>query len=205
MTLLGCDPPARDLEAIQPRLRPFFTQIQAQEACAAAASLRALDGIGSCQADSTLAVLRPVAWLLPAEYASAYLRPCIVRLGGDPTVIDDLLEELRMDGVDQLGPLLARLRRAPVASPAPGDTAEMRQRRDVAAVVGAFGDLPPHRMAHVLGGARARALLQVLGGQPPPISVPAAIASLPIPSPPAPAEVVRSFQASPRSVDDVLR
>eukprot|EP00969_Alexandrium_andersonii_P139413 6167491-Alexandrium_andersonii.AAC.1 len=93
-----------------------------------------------------------------------------------------------MDGVDQLVPLLRRLRREPLAPPAPGDTAEVVQRRALAAEIQAFSALPPHRVAHVLGGARARALLGTLGRQPPAISVPAAIAALPIPSPPEPAE-----------------
>eukprot|EP00969_Alexandrium_andersonii_P348945 15428722-Alexandrium_andersonii.AAC.1 len=68
-----------------------------------------------------------------------------------------------------------------------------------------FGDLPPHRIAHVLGGSRARALVQVLGQQPPAISVPAAVAALPTPTPPAPAEAIQAFRASLRGRDDVLR
>eukprot|EP00969_Alexandrium_andersonii_P231900 10240823-Alexandrium_andersonii.AAC.1 len=154
------------------------------------------------QADASLAVLQDVVWLLPTEYAGSYMRPSVARLGGDPAVIDDLLEELRRDGVDQLAPLVARLKGAPGAAAA---TAEARQRRAVAETVMVFGDIPPHRVAHVLGGNRARALVQVLGQQPPAISVPAAVASLPTPTPPAPAEAIQVLRASQRGAEDVLR
>eukprot|EP00969_Alexandrium_andersonii_P349055 15430243-Alexandrium_andersonii.AAC.1 len=83
----------------------------------------------SRSADATLAVLQDVVWLLPAEYAGSYLRPCVSRLVSDPAIIDDLLEELRRDGVDQLAPLVARLKDAPRAPPT---TAEARQRRALA-------------------------------------------------------------------------
>eukprot|EP00969_Alexandrium_andersonii_P149956 6631373-Alexandrium_andersonii.AAC.1 len=81
MTLLGGDPPPRDLAAIQPRLRPFLTQVQLDEAVSAAFTLQALEGVMGRQADASLAVLQGVMWLLPTEYAGSYMRPSVARLG----------------------------------------------------------------------------------------------------------------------------
>eukprot|EP00969_Alexandrium_andersonii_P198642 8772511-Alexandrium_andersonii.AAC.1 len=75
MTLLGGDPPPRDLAALQPRLRPFLTQVQLDEAVSAASALQALEGVMGRQADASLAALQDVAWLLPTEYAGSYMRP----------------------------------------------------------------------------------------------------------------------------------
>eukprot|EP00969_Alexandrium_andersonii_P326164 14411852-Alexandrium_andersonii.AAC.1 len=67
----------------------------------------------SRSADATLSVLQDVVWLLPTEHAGSYLRPCVARLGSDPAIIEDLLDELRRDGIDQLAPLVARLKDTP--------------------------------------------------------------------------------------------
>eukprot|EP00969_Alexandrium_andersonii_P035870 1571610-Alexandrium_andersonii.AAC.1 len=81
MTLLARAPPVQDLAALQPRLRPFLPQLQACEAAAARAALRQLEATVHTAADEYLAVLQPVVWLLPTEYADAYLRPSIAALG----------------------------------------------------------------------------------------------------------------------------
>eukprot|EP00969_Alexandrium_andersonii_P247327 10929991-Alexandrium_andersonii.AAC.1 len=62
--------------AVQPRLRPFLTGAQLNEAASAATALPSLDDVARRGADASLSVLQDVVWLLPAEHASSDLRPC---------------------------------------------------------------------------------------------------------------------------------